>query len=60
MKNPVQSLFSACLMLLGCVVLLSLAFELIAHIWPWLIGSAAVAIAGWIAIQWALNKNRKW
>lgn len=60
MKNPVQSLFSACLMLLGSVIVLGLALELLAHIWPWLLGSALIALAIWVAVQWAIAKNRKW
>ncbi|MGO4129926.1 hypothetical protein AB4028_14125 [Janibacter sp. RAF20_2_2] len=60
MKNPVQSLFSACLMLLGCVIALGLVLELLAQIWPWLVGVAAIVLIAWIAIQWTITKNRRW
>lgn len=60
MKNPIQRLFGATLLLLGCAIALSLAFELIAGIWPWLLGTSLLALAAWIAIHTATARSRKW
>lgn len=59
-KNPIQGLFAASLMLLGCVIALSLALELLATIWPWLVGIAVVVLGGWAAIRWANIRRRQW
>lgn len=60
MKHPIQRLFGASLMLLGCVIALSLVAELLAHVWPWLLGIALLVLSGWAAIRWATARRRQW
>lgn len=59
-KNPIQWLFGACLMLLGCAIALTLTVELLACIWPWVLAITVVIAGVWVAIRWAAARNRKW
>lgn len=60
-RSLVQRLLSACLMLLGCVVALWLALELLAQIWGWLLlVGAVVALVAAVVIGYRVWRERRW
>lgn len=58
--SPAKRIFQATLFLLGAAIALTLAIDLMAQIWPWLLlGSIGVA-AIWIAIWWHRRQRDRW
>ncbi len=54
-------IFHACLLILGAVLVLWLALELLAQIWGWLVLLAAIGAAIWalvFIIRW--QRDRRW
>ncbi|GAA2021750.1 hypothetical protein GCM10009819_00320 [Agromyces tropicus] len=45
-----QRFFHACLLILGGIVALSLALELLAQFWGWLVLIAGIALVIWAAV----------
>ncbi|AWT26765.1 hypothetical protein Csp1_19970 [Corynebacterium provencense] len=57
--SPVEKFFRMCLFVFGGIVLLQLSLQMLAEIWPWLVGIAVLVglVAGllwwlWIRRQW--------
>ncbi|MEP9385212.1 hypothetical protein [Nocardioides sp. KR10-350] len=58
-RDPVQWLFNAALMVLGVAIALQLAFALLADVLPWIAGLALVTGGGYVA--WRLyDAKRRW
>lgn len=60
MKNPIEWLFHMALLVLGAVVALTLALQLLAAIWMWVVG-AGLVVGG--ALAWyriASARRRNW
>jgi len=59
--SAVTRLFHACLLLLGAVIALWLALELLAQFWGWLLLGFAIVVLIWTvvwAVRWCLD--RRW
>lgn len=59
-RGPIEWLFNACLLLLGCAIALTFTLSLLAQIWPWLvlIGLVVGGVAVWVRL--AANRRRDW
>jgi len=58
-KKPLDWLFHACLLILGAALALTVAVQLLACIWPWLvgIGLTIVAIVSLtVVLRWRRNR----
>lgn len=57
--SPVEKFFRMCLLVFGGIVLLQLSLQMLAEIWPWLVGIAVLAgvVAG---LLWWLRIRRQW
>ncbi|EXJ51484.1 MULTISPECIES: hypothetical protein [unclassified Microbacterium] len=54
-----QKFFNACLLILGGVIVLALAIQLLSQIWVWVVIGLAAFAAGWIAFRiWMARRNR--
>lgn len=51
-KNPLALLFEMCVLLLGCVLALWFAIQLIEQIWVWLVVGGIVLLAIGVAVWW--------
>lgn len=60
-KEPMSRRFlSACLLILGGVIALGIAIELLAHFWGSLLLAAGIATAGWIAFKVIQSRRDRW
>ena len=59
-KNPVEWLFHAALMVLGAVIALTFALQLLASIWMWLVGIGLLIGGAVVAIRVAASRRRNW
>jgi len=59
-QNPIEWLFHAALLVLGTVVALTFALQLLAAIWPWLVGIGLLVGGGWVAGAVARARRRDW
>lgn len=59
-KSPLDWFARFCLVALFGTVGLTIAVDLLAHIWVWLCIIGAVAVAIWIAILWWRSRSRPW
>lgn len=57
--SPVEKLFRMCLLIFGGIVLLQLSLQILAEIWPWLVG-IAVFVGGVAGLLWWLRIRRQW
>lgn len=55
-----RSFFHACLLILGGMIALSLAVDVLRCIWPWLIGAVAVAAVIYVAVWWVRQRVGGW
>jgi len=51
---------TACLLLLGGVIALWIAIELLARFWGWLLLAAGIILAGWIAFKLIHARRNRW
>jgi hypothetical protein len=58
--NPFAWLLNAALMLLGAAIALSLALQLLADIWMWLVGIAVLVGLVLGAVQLHRRRSTKW
>lgn len=59
-RGPVEWLFHAALLVLGTAIALTLALQLLAAIWPWLVGGALAVGATALAVRAAFARRRQW
>jgi hypothetical protein len=59
-QNPLAWLLNAALMLLGATIALTLALQLLAHIWMWLVGIAALVGLVIGGVQLHRRRSTKW
>ena len=59
-KNPIDWVFRASLLLLGAVIALNLVVAFLCPILPWLIGGIALAAAAWIVVAVVRWRRSKW
>lgn len=57
--SPVEKFFRMCLLIFGGIVLLQLSLQMLAEIWPWLVG-IAVLVGVIAALAWWLRIRRQW
>ena len=55
-----KKFFTACLLILGGIIVLNLALQLLAQIWIWLVLAGVVALAAWIACRVWAARGGKW
>ena len=55
-----QRFLTACLLILGGVIALYVAIELLSHFWGWIVLSAAVILVGWIAFKVIQARRDRW
>ena len=60
MRNPIEWLFTVCLMLLGCAIALSVAMSLLAEVWPWVVGIGLLVAVVAVVIRASLQQRRRW
>lgn len=54
-----QKFFNACLLILGGVIVLALAIQLLSQIWVWIVLGIVIIATGWIAFRiWMARRNR--
>ena len=59
-RGPVEWLFHAALLVPGASIALTLALQLLAAIWPWLVGGALVIGVAALAIHSVTTRRRQW
>ena len=59
-KSMAQRFFSFCLLVLGGIVLLALAFELLAKFWGWLVLAGVVAVLSWALVGIVRARRDRW
>ncbi len=59
-RGPFEWLFNAALLVLGTAIALTLALELLAAIWPWLVAGALVVGGAALAIRISILRRRQW
>lgn len=57
--SPVEKFFRMCLLAFGGIVLLQLSLQMLAEIWPWLVG-IAVLVSVITGLLWWLRRRRQW
>lgn len=55
-----QKFFNACLLILGGVIVLAIAIQLLAQIWVWIALAAFLIGAGWIAFRVRQARRNRW
>jgi len=55
-----QRFFTACLLILGGAIALTIAIEFLAQIWGWLVLGVVVAIVIWILARVAKSRQDRW
>lgn len=55
-----QRFFTACVLILGGAIALTIAIEFLAQIWGWLALGAVVAIVIWILVRVAKSRQDRW
>lgn len=55
-----QRFFTACLLILGGAIALTIAIEFLAQIWGWLALGAVAVIVIWILIRVAKSRQDRW
>lgn len=59
-SSPPQRFFRGCLYVLGGIVALWLALELLAQFWGWILLAAAIALAVWTSVvSYQLWRDRR-
>lgn len=54
-----QKFFTACLLILGGVIVLALAIQLLSQIWVWIVLGIVLIATGWVAFRvWMARRNR--
>jgi len=56
----VGKLFHACLLVLGAMVALSLAMDILRCYWPWLAGVAGVVLGIWAVVWLVRSRRNRW
>ena len=59
-RGPIRSLWSACLLLLGAVFLLWVAYQLFLSMWVWVVAIIAAALVVTAAILWIRWRYGSW
>lgn len=59
-RSPIEWLFTACLMLLGCAIVLNLAVALLARIWPWIVLLGLIGGGIALAVFLRSERRRRW
>jgi fatty acid desaturase len=59
-KSVARRFFNFCLLLLGGIVLLYLALELLAHFWGWLVLLGVVVTAIWALMRIVSARRDRW
>lgn len=59
-KSMAQRFFSFCLLVLGGIVLLDLALELLAQFWGWLALIGLVAVLSWALVRIVRARRNRW
>lgn len=52
--------FTACLLILGGIIVLQLALQLLAQIWIWLVLAGVIALAAWVAFRVWSSRGGRW
>lgn len=59
-RNPFEWVFHAALWMLGAAIALTLALELLAAIWHWVVAGALVIAVVYVAVRVAAARRRQW
>ena len=60
-NEPMSRRFlTACLLILGGIIALWFAVQLLAHLWGWLLLVAGLALAGWVAFKILQSRRNRW
>jgi len=60
MPTMSQSFLRACLLILGGIIALAIAVELLAQFWIWLVVIGAVAVVGYITFRVIQARKDRW
>lgn len=60
LRNPFQRLFHASLLILGTVIALKVAVDLLSHILPWIAGAIGAASLLWGAVALIRWRRSRW
>lgn len=55
-----RRMLAFCFAVLGSVILITLALELLAQIWGWLVLVGSLVGALWVLLQWRRNRADRW
>ncbi|MBT9605912.1 hypothetical protein [Microbacterium sp.] len=59
-ETMTQRFFTACLLILGGVIVLVIALEFVSQIWGWLVLAAVITLAIWVAVRAIGARRDRW